>query len=187
LFLRPNWARLVSDTPEMKKSLIPSILTSLIVIVCACQKQDSLAEQQLTQQKAELKAREQAIDKRMNALDEKVNRLSAKVKALTDQEMSTADTQTAPRDAQPQDVMRDVAQMKALMGNPALRNSATAEKDRLTQERRAQRQAGLGQSQNQRASKSKISGVAVLPAAGNSPTPSPDVENPSPTDSPASP
>jgi hypothetical protein len=170
----------------MKKALIPSILISLTIIICACQKQDSSAEQQLAQQKAELKAREEALDKRMNALDEKVNRLSATVKALAERERSLADTQTAPRETPSQDVMRDIAQMKALMANPALRSSVTAEKDRLTQERRAQRQAELGQSQNPKISKPKVSGIGILPRAENSPTPSPDAEHSSPTESPAS-
>jgi hypothetical protein len=167
----------------MKKALIPSILTSLTIIICACQKQDSAAQQQLAQQKAQ----EEALDRRMNALDEKVNRLSATVKALAQQERSTADAQTAPREPQPRDVMRDVEQMKALMANPALRSSVTAEKDRLTQERRAQTQAGLGQLQNPKISKSKISGTGIPPGLENSPAPSPDTDHPSPTEPPASP
>jgi len=169
----------------MKKALIPSILISLTIIICACQKQDSSAEQQLAQQKAELKAREEALDKRMNALDEKVNRLSATVKAFAERERSLADTQTPPRETQSQDVMRDIAQMKALMANPALRSSVTAEKDRLTQERRAQRQAELEQSQNPKISKPKVSGIGILPGTENSPTPSPDGEHSSPAESPA--
>ena len=167
----------------MKKAVIPSILTSLTIITCACQKQDSSAEQQLGQQKAELEAREQALDKRMNALDEKVNTLSARVKALAERERSTADTRVAPPNVQPQDVTQDIAQMKAMIGDPALRSSARAEKDRITQERNAQRQAARGQLQNQRPSKSKISGMGVLPAAENSPIPSPAVQDPSPTES----
>ncbi len=183
MFLDPNWARLVNITPDMKKAVVQSILISLTIVICSCQKKDSSAEQQLAQQKAELEARDQALDERMNALNEKVNTLSARVKALAERERSTADTQTAPPDVQPQDVVRDVARMKALMGNPALRSSAGAEKDRITQERHAQRQAGLGQLQNQKQSKSKMSGI-VLPAAENSPTPSPAVQDPSPTESP---
>jgi len=167
----------------MKKAAILSILTSLTIIICACQKQDSPAEQQLVQQKAELEAREQTLDKRMNALDEKVNTLSARVKALAERERFTADTQVAPPDAQPQDVMQDIAQMKAMMGDPSLRGSARAEKDRITQERNAKRQGELGQLQNQRPSKPKISGMAVLPATENSPTPSPAAQDPSPPES----
>ena len=48
-------------TPDMKKIVILSMLISFGMI-CSCQKQDSAAEQQLAQRKAELDAREQALD-----------------------------------------------------------------------------------------------------------------------------
>jgi hypothetical protein len=40
-------------------------------MICSCQKQDSVAEQQLTQRKAELDAREKALDEREKALAER--------------------------------------------------------------------------------------------------------------------
>jgi chromosome segregation ATPase len=167
----------------MKKIFILSMLTSFAMI-CSCQKQDSAVEQQLAQQKAELDAREKALDERVNALGERVNALDKKVKALAENEKATANAQTVPPDIQSQDVMRDAAQLKALMADPSQLNSARVEKDRRTQERRAQRQAGLGELQSQRQPKSKISGAALLPAPESSPTPSPAEEAASPTPSP---
>ena len=58
-------------------------------MICSCQKQDSAAEQQLAQQKAEPDARETPLIERLNALDEKVNALDKKVKALAEKEQTT--------------------------------------------------------------------------------------------------
>jgi chromosome segregation ATPase len=155
----------------MKKILILPILISCTMI-CSCQKEDSAGDQLLAQQKAELTAREKALDERLNALDQRLNGLDQKVRTLAAKENTTRSTQTVPPDVQSQDVMRDVEQMKALMADPSRLNSAKTEKERLTQERRAQRQAGLGALESQRPSKPSGSGMAVLPAAENSPTPS---------------
>jgi hypothetical protein len=57
-------------TPDMKKLFTLSMLISFAMI-CSCQKQDSAAEQQLAQRKAELDAREKALDEREKALAER--------------------------------------------------------------------------------------------------------------------
>lgn len=54
----------------MKKTLLLSLLIPF-ALVCSCQKQDSIAEQQLAQRKAELDAREKALDEREKALAER--------------------------------------------------------------------------------------------------------------------
>jgi hypothetical protein len=54
----------------MKKILVLSLLIPF-ALVCSCQKQDSTAEQQLAQRKAELDAREKALDEREKALAER--------------------------------------------------------------------------------------------------------------------
>jgi len=54
-------------TPDMKKLFTLSMLISFAMI-CSCQKQDSAAEQQLAQRKAELDAREKALDEREKAI-----------------------------------------------------------------------------------------------------------------------
>jgi len=54
----------------MKKTLLLSLLIPF-ALVCSCQKQDSTAEQQLAQRKAELDAREKALDEKEKALAER--------------------------------------------------------------------------------------------------------------------
>src|SRR6478609_6379171 len=54
----------------MKKTFALSLLIPF-ALVCSCEKQDSTAEQQLTQRKTELDAREQALDEREKALVER--------------------------------------------------------------------------------------------------------------------
>jgi hypothetical protein len=54
----------------MKKLFVLSMLIPL-AMVCSCQKQDAVAEQQLAQRKAELDTREKALDEREKALAEK--------------------------------------------------------------------------------------------------------------------
>ena len=54
----------------MKKTLLLSLLIPF-ALVCSCQKQDSTAEQQLAQRKAELDAREKALEEREKALAER--------------------------------------------------------------------------------------------------------------------
>ena len=163
----------------MKKIFVTSMLIPFAMI-CSCQKQDTAAEQELAQRKTELDSREEALNERLNTLDQRVNALDKKVNALAEKEKATANAQTVPPDVQRQDAVREAAQMKALMADPSLRNSAKAEKDRRTQERRAQRQRGLDQLQSQKQNKwqamqpSGMSGAAVSPEAeATSPTPSP--------------
>src|SRR5215469_13653105 len=53
-----------------KKTFALSALIPL-ALICSCQKQDSTAEQQLTQRETELDAREKALDEREKALEER--------------------------------------------------------------------------------------------------------------------
>ena len=68
-------------TPDMKRLFTLSMLISFAMI-CSCQKQDSAAEQQLAQRKAELDAHEKALDE--------------KEKALADREKATANIRRVP-------------------------------------------------------------------------------------------
>ena len=95
----------------MKKIFILPMVISLAMI-CSCQKQDAVAEQQLAQRKVELDTREDALIERLNALDEKVNALDERVRALAENEKSRANVQTIPPDALSQDVVRDAAEAK---------------------------------------------------------------------------
>src|SRR5207244_12864652 len=148
----------------MKKIFILPMVISLAMI-CSCQKQDAVAEQQRDQRKVELDTREDALIERLNALDEKVNALDERVRALAENEKSRANIQTIPPDAQSQDVIRDAAEAKAerdrtiqqfraeiqaRIPDPSQMNSAKVEKDRMARERLAQRQSGQAGSQSQK-------------------------------------
>src|SRR4029077_6274785 len=136
---------------DMKKIFILPAVISLAMI-CSCQKQDSAAEQELAQRKTELDARENALDERMNALDEKVKALDQKVKMLAENQKAMANAgrslggvQDEPPDPAQEQAEREriqqlSADMRARMADPSRLNSAKAEKERLAQERHAQRQ-----------------------------------------------
>ena len=169
---------------DMKKIVILSMLIS-VGMICSCQKQDSAAEQQIAQRKAEQDAREQALDER--------------VKALAEKEKATTNARTILPGVQ--DQIPDPAQVKAesdrriqqlpteapaLIADPSQVNSAEDEKDRLRQERLAQSQRDPEEIQRQRQRKLeqkwRMSHAAVSPAAeATSPTPSPAVDATSPT------
>jgi hypothetical protein len=189
----------------MKKILILPMVISFAMI-CSCQKQDAVAEQQLAQRKVELDTREDALIERLNALDEKVNALDERVKALAENEKFKANVQTVPPDAQSQDVVRDPAeaeaerdrliqQFRARIPERSQMNSAKVEKDRMTRERLTQRQDPQQESRSQKQykfqqpQKAWTAGAAVSPAAQGaaptSPTTPPALDASSPTASPA--
>ena len=164
----------------MKKILVVSMVLSL-AIICSCQKQDSAAEQQLAQQKAELDAREKALDEREKALAER-------------EKASAAIARTIPSAAQQRTQVRDAEQLKAererrlqelppdlrgLIADPSQGRDAT---DTRMQERLAQRQRRMEELQRERMAH------AVRPFGEDttSPTPSPATEasSPSPTPTP---
>ena len=107
-----------------------SLLTSLAMI-CSCQKQDSAVEQQLVQRKTELDAREEALIEREKVAEAREKGLNEREKALAQNKKVTANAQAVPPDPQSPDVLRDAAQMKALMSDPSRLNSLRLEKDRL--------------------------------------------------------
>jgi hypothetical protein len=76
----------------MKKLFVLSILIPL-AMVCSCQKQDTAAEQQLAQRKAELDTRQKALDERE--------------KALAEREKAVARAATVSRDLQLRALMKD--------------------------------------------------------------------------------
>ncbi len=169
-------------------------------MTCSCQKQDSTAEQQLAQRKAELDAREQALDERVNALDERVSALNERVNALAEKEKATTNARTILPDVQGQvpapaqvavpvpaevEAERDrtIQQLhaddRALMADHSRVDPEKIEKDRRTQERLAQSQRPeevqrRSQRKLEQSQKWRMSGAAVSPAGeATSPTPSP--------------
>src|ERR1044072_334931 len=186
----------------MKKIFILPTFISLAMI-CSCQKQDSVAEQELAQRKTELDARENRLDERMNELGEKVEALDGRVKMLAEkQKMANAGTSLngvqretsdpAQEQAERERIPQLSAAMRARMADPMQRSSANAKKDRRTRARLAQRQRALDGSKTQKQRKSNMFSGAVFPAPAAAPstiettgaTPSPATEaassNPSP-------
>jgi hypothetical protein len=198
-------------TSDMKKIFILSMLIAFAMI-CACQKQNSAAEQQLAQRKTELDTREAALDerektlvKRERALAQREKAVVQREKAVTEKEKATANAPTiAPGvQGQTQGQTPDAAQIqaerdgriqqlppefRALIPDRSKVDAARVEKERMTRERRAQTQLGPEDLQRQwqrNLDKAKMSGKAVFPAAeATSPTPSPAVEATSPSPSP---
>ena len=162
----------------MKKIFVLSVLIPFAMI-CSCQKQDSAAEQQLAQRKAELDAREKVIDERE--------------KALAEREKARAIPRTIPSDLQSRGQVRDPAHVKAererrlqqlppelqLQGLIADPSQGRDEKDTRMQERLAQRQRRMEELEKARMAHA----VKPFGAEATSPTPSPTIEaaSPSPT------
>ena len=189
---------------DMKKIFILPTFISLAMI-CSCQKQDSVAEQELAQRKTELDARENRLDERMNELGEKVKALDERVKVLAENQKAMANAGTslngvqsetsdpAQEQADRERIQQLAAEMRARMADPVQRSAASAEKEKRTQERLAQRPQTPEQLQSQKQRKSKMFSGAVFPAPAvppstvetSAPTPSPATQaaspNPSPT------
>ena len=94
----------------MKKLFIPSMLVAFAMI-CSCQKHDSAAEQQVTQRKTDLDAREQGLVEREQALNERQQVLDGREKALAEKERATANARTIAPSVQGQ--ISDPAQVNA--------------------------------------------------------------------------
>jgi len=168
------------------------MLTS-VAMMCACQKKDSAAQQQLTQPTTDLSTREDALAEKLNSLEEKVNSLDQRVKELAEKENAAANVRTSSTNVQsrpsnPAQVQAErerLIQQLATMIPPA---SQAAAGDPAKQPRPAQRQLGPEDLQRQWQSKlnnPKMSGEAVFPVAeAASPIPSPAAEATSPSPSP---
>jgi hypothetical protein len=151
----------------MKKIFVLSMLIS-VGMICSCQKQDTAAEQQLAQRKAELDARE---------------------KALAEREKAIAGPRTIPPDLQSRSQVRDPAQLKAerdrrlqqlppdvqaLIPDRSRIQAEKGEKDRRIQDQLGQRQRRLEELQRLRMSAGVNPGAAASrEAEATSPTPSP--------------
>lgn len=123
------------------------MLTS-VAMICACQKKDSAAQEQLTQPKTELGAREEGLAERLNSLEEKVNGLDQRVKELAEKEKATMNTRTSRADGQGHTA--DPAQMQAEIDSFMQQLSKDAEKVEKEREiQRAQKLNGPGESQGQ--------------------------------------
>ncbi len=165
-----------------------------VAMICSCQKQDLDTEQQFARRKTELDARENALVEREKEVALKETALKERENALAKSRKAATNLGTIPPDAQPQATIRDAAEAKAerdkiiqqfsaeiraQLPDPEQLKAARAEKDRLTQERLAERQRRREESQGQeqyklqQPQKGWMSGAAVSPALeAPSPTPS---------------
>jgi hypothetical protein len=161
----------------MKKFFALSMLIPFAMI-CSCQKQDSAAEQQLAQRKAELDAREKALDERERALAER-EKVRARAPGI-------------PSDLQSRAQVRDPAELKAerdrrlqqlppeLRGLVADPSQGRDQSDARMQERLAQRQRRTEELQRARMAHA----VKPFGAEATSPAPSPAMKATSPSPSP---
>jgi hypothetical protein len=168
----------------MKKLFALSILIPL-AMVCSCQKQDAVAEQQFAQRKIELDTREKALDERE--------------KALSEREKAMARAALVPADAQLRALKRD--------GSSNGRTSATvppglappdnsqlkASREKRIDELRALRQSRLEAIQKRRSMRAQPNSGAGAPvdtsASGNTSGPadtstSAEATSPSPSSTP---
>jgi hypothetical protein len=169
----------ITPAADMKKMFVLSMLVSFAMI-CSCQKQNSVAEQQLVQRKMELDAREQELAERKNALDERESVLNEREKSLAEKEKATMNARTNPTNVQGQ--TPDPAQVQAekdrmIQQLSGMRDSSREDVEKAEKEReiqRAQKLPGLGKLQGQQqlgADELEKQTQRKLEAAGISPAP----------------
>ena len=165
----------------MKKIFVLSVLTS-VAVICACQKKDSAAEEQLTQLKTQPGGPEQKLAERLNSLEQKVNRLDQSVKELAEKQNAPINARTNLTDVQnrPSDSAQIQAENEKMIQEFSAMISHASQVtagDPAKQERPGQRQLGPEDLQRQWQDKTKMSGKAVFPAAeATAPSPSPNPE-----------
>lgn len=173
----------------MKKIFVLSVLTS-VAMICACQKKDSAAEEQLTRPKTEQGARDEALAERLNQVEEKVNRLDQTVRELAEKQQATTNTRMRHADVQPEtsdpaQVQAENEKMMQQLSTLISHASHGTAGDPGKQQRPGQRQLGPEDLQRQWQDKTRMSGKAVFPSAESaSPTAPPGIETTSPVPSP---
>ena len=144
----------------MKKILVLSLLIPF-ALVCACQKQDSTAEQQLAQRKTELDAREKALDEREKALADRAKIVVKPRVAPVPRTAPAAHQRTVPPDLQ--GLMADPSQLRT-------------EREQRMQERLAERQRKMEEIRKMRPAvqSNQTTAPATEEAASPSPSPTPE-------------
>jgi len=146
----------------MKNFFVLSMLIPL-AMVCSCQKQDSTAEQRLTQRKAELDAREKALDEREKALADKEKVVASALIPTPQSRAPKRDSSGNPSPSfLPPGLSPDAPERKA-------------ERERRIQERLAQRQRRLEALQRMRTLGAEASpGAEKTEAVSPSPSSTPE-------------
>jgi len=158
LFVRIN--EKPNTTSDMKKTVILSMLIPL-AMVCSCQKQDTAAEQQLAQRKAELDAREKALDEREKAL-------AQSAKAIARAATLPARVQLpAPKGDASSDVQASASIPPGL--SPPDNTQLKAGRERRMEEIRGLRQRRLEAIQKMRAMQAQARSGAAAPATTSAP------------------
>ena len=147
----------------MKKTFALSLLIPL-ALVCSCQKQDSTAEQQLTQQKADLDARQKELDDKEKALEQR--------ETLVAKSRVPSVPKITPAPAEPQRTVPP--ELQGLIADPSQLRS---EREARMQERLAERQLRIQEVQKRRVRVATPS-QATVPSTDDavSPSPSPTPE-----------
>jgi hypothetical protein len=144
----------------MKKTLAVLLLIPF-ALVCSCEKQDSIAEQQLAQRKTELDAREKALDEREKALAAR-EKLVVKPRIAPVPRIPPAGPQrTIPPDLQ------------GLMADPS---QGRTEREQRMQERLAERQRKMEEIRKMRPAVQRNQATAPATEEAASPSPSPTPE-----------
>jgi len=130
----------------MKKMFV-ALLLICFAMICACQKQDSVADAQLVQRKAELDAREKARDEREKAVS-KWEKAVANSRIIQSRQQARNPAEVAAdREKRLQQLPPE---LRALVPNPAQVNSA-----KLAKEREAARQGQTSDPEQAKAEREK--------------------------------
>src|SRR5262245_11933439 len=156
----------------MKKKLILSILISLAMI-CSCQKQDSAAEAQSAQRKAELDAREEAVVQREKAVEEREKALASG--RIIQPQRQTPDAAQAEAERQKR-IQQLPPELRALIPDRSRVEAGRAEKAKASQEPpvRPQRSVEDAQRKKMPANAAPQTGVPGADATLPSPSPTPE-------------
>lgn len=156
---------------DMKKTFALLLLLPL-ALVCSCQKQDSTAEQQLTQRKTELDAREKALDDREKALEDREKASEEREKVVAKSRVPSVPRIAAPSPAEPRQTVPP--EMQGLIADPS---QLRTEREQRIQERLIERQRKIEEVQRRRvrvAPRTQATAPSTQEAVSPSPSPTPE-------------
>ena len=160
----------------MKKIIVLSTLVSLAMI-CGCQKNDSVAEAQFAQRKAELDKREKGLDDREKALVAK-EKMIGSLRAIP----SGLQSRRQPVDPEQAKAERErriqqlPPELQALIRDRSLLDTRAAEKSRTTEDPAAQLRRRLEEERKKKMSAIASPSAETPDTQSTSPSPSPTPE-----------
>jgi hypothetical protein len=157
----------------MKKIFVLSTLVSLAMI-CACQKNDSVAEAQFAQRKAELDKREKALDDREKALVEK-EKMIASLRAIPSDLQSrrqAVDPEQAKAERERR-IQQLPPELQALIRDRSLLDTRAAEKSGTTEDPAVQLRRRLEEERKKKMSAIASPNAEAPDTQATSPSPSP--------------